>query len=53
MVLIFIFWNIPFKVYNNVCIMPRFGKKAFSSIFTQCLKMNDTINFEDTCFVHF
>ena len=23
----FLFWNISFKVCNNACIMPRFGKK--------------------------
>ena len=27
MVLIFAFWDLSFKVYNNTCIMPRFGKK--------------------------
>ena len=53
MVIIFVFWNISFKVCNNSCIMPRFGKKSFSSIFTQCFSMNDTVNFGDNCFVHF
>ena len=46
---IFVFWNFSFKVCNNACIMPRFGKNAFSSIFTQCFKMNDTVNFENKC----
>ena len=26
MVLIFVFWDILFKVSNIACIMPRFGK---------------------------
>ena len=48
-----LFWNISFKVCNNACIMPRFGKKKFSSIFTQFFKIDDTVNFEDNFFVHF
>ena len=42
---VFVVWNISFKVCNNDCIMHRFGKQAFSSIFTQLKKMNDTVNF--------
>ena len=53
MVLIFVFWNISFKACNNACIMPSFGKKTFSSIFTQCFTMNDTVNFQDNFFVQF
>ena len=53
MVPIFLFWNISLKFCNNACIMPRFGKEAIFSIFTECFKMNDTIDFGDKCFVHF
>ena len=31
----FVLWNMLFKFCNNACIMPNFGKKSFSSIFTQ------------------
>ena len=51
MVLIFLFWNIPFKVCNNACIMPNFGKKIVN--FYSLKKMNDTDNFEDNFFVKF
>ena len=47
MVLIFVFWNVPFKVYNNGCIMPRFGKNNLHQFLLSVLKMNDTVNFED------
>ena len=32
----FVFWDISFKVWNNACIMPSFGREIVSSIFTQC-----------------
>ena len=51
MVLIFLFWNISFKVYN-ACIMPRFDKNNLA-IFIWYLKMNDTVNFEDNILVQF
>ena len=47
MVHIFVFWNISFKVCNNACIMPRFGKNHFHQFLLSVFKMNDTINFED------
>ena len=47
MVLIFVFWNISFKVCNNACIMPRFGKNNFHRFLISVFKMNDTVNFED------
>ena len=28
-ILVFVFWNISFKVCNNACIMPRFVKNHF------------------------
>ena len=53
MVLIFVFWNISFKVCNNACIMPRFGEKYFHQFLLSVFKMNGTVNFEDEVFVHF
>ena len=53
MVFIFVLWIILFKVYNNACIMPRFGRKSYSLILLSVFKTNDAVNFEDNCFVHF
>ena len=51
MVLIFVFWNFSFKVCNNACIMPSFGKKnVFHQFLLSGFKMNDTVNFEDIFF---
>ena len=44
----FVFWNISFKVCNNACIMPRFGKNHFHPFLLSVSKMNDTVNFEDS-----
>ena len=48
----FVFWNISFKVCNNACIMPRFGKNNFHQFSLSALKMNDTVDFEDNFFVN-
>ena len=32
----FVFWGFPFKVCNNACIMPKFGKNDFHKFFTLC-----------------
>ena len=53
MVIILFFWNILFKVCNNACIMTRFGKNHFHQVLLSVLKMNDTVNNYDNCFVHF
>ena len=50
---IFVFWNISFKVCNNACIMPSFGKKKPSSILLSGLKMSDNVNFRDKCLYYF
>ena len=47
MVIIFVFWNVLFKVCNNACIMPKFGKNDFHKFLLSVFKMNDTFNFED------
>ena len=47
MILIFVFWDFSFKVYNNVCIMPSFGKNIFSLFLISAFKINDTVNLED------
>ena len=47
MVLIFVFWNISFKVCNNACIMPRFGKNHVHPFLFSVFKINDTVDFED------
>ena len=47
---LFVFWNILFKVCNNACIMPRFGKKYFHPFLLSVLKMNYTVNFDDNFF---
>ena len=35
----FVFWNISFKVYNNACIMLRFGKNHFHQFLPSGLKL--------------
>ena len=51
MVIIFVFWNISFKVCNNACIMPKFGKNSFFINFLlSVFKMNDTFNIENDVF---
>ena len=47
MVLIFVFENISSKVYNNACIMRRFGKNHFCQFLLSVFKMNDTVDFEE------
>ena len=46
MVLIFVFWNISFKVCNNASIMPRFVKNHYHQLLISVFKMNDTVDFE-------
>ena len=53
MVFMFVFCNISFKVCNNYCIMPSFGKDHFHQFLLGVFKMTDTVNFEDNFFVHF
>ena len=53
MVNIFLFWNISFKVCNNACIIPSFGKKHFHQFLLIVFKMSDTVNCEDKFFVQF
>ena len=53
MVFIFVFWNISFKVCNNACIIPRFGKNYSHKVLLAFFKINDTVNLEDNSFVHF
>ena len=49
----FVVWIISFRFFNNTCIMPSFGKRTCSSILLRVFKINDTVNFEDNCFVTF
>ena len=50
MILIFVFWNFAFKVCNNACIMPSFGKNVFHQFLLSVFKMNDTVHFEGNFF---
>ena len=47
-----VFWNISFKVCNNACIMPTFGKNQFHQFLLSVLKINNTVNFDGNFFVH-
>ena len=53
MVLIFVFWNIAFKVCNNACIVPSFDKNHFHPILLSVFKINDAVNFEDNFLYNF
>ena len=44
---LFLFLNISFKVCNNSCIMPRFGKNHFHPFLPSVFLINDTVGFED------
>ena len=53
MVLLLLFCNISFKVCNNACIMPSFGKNYFINFYSVFLKMNDTVDFGDKTLYNF
>ena len=50
MVLIIVLWNISFKVCNNACIVPGFGRNGLHQNLLSVFKMNHTVNFEDFLF---
>ena len=47
MVIICLFGGVSFKVCNNACIMPSFGKKCFYQFLLGVFKTNDAVDFED------
>ena len=47
MVLTFVFWNISFKVCNNVVLCLDLAKNRFRPFLLSVFKMNGTVNFED------
>ena len=51
MVLIFVFWNISFRVCNDDCVIPRFGKNVFINFYSVFLKLIILLILKKT-FVH-